>query len=287
MSRFNTLQEIVATAAATLPGDQWDYLMGAAETETTHRRNRRALDSIALRPRVLRDVTRVDQSSTLLGRPIASPVFIAPIGSLQGLHPSGALGAARAAERFGIPSFLSSVTQPGLEEIAGATKHPKVFQLYVKGDRAWVADHVGRAKAAGYAGICFTVDTQVYSRRERDILKRYVPQSGRRIEQSDVARGGFGMQASLTWDLVKRIKDRFTIPLVLKGIACAEDAELAVKYGVEVVYVSNHGGRQLDGARVQPLGVHALPVRRERGRSRRLNPSQPWSGGTLVPLHVG
>lgn len=239
MSDFQTLHEIVKAARAKLPNDAWDYLIGAAETETTNIRNRMAIDSLAFRPRVLRDVSKIDCSSTFMGKPMRVPVFLAPMGSLHVIGPEGALGAAKGAERFGVMSFLSSVAQPGLEEVASGTKHPKVYQLYVRGDRAWVEDHVRRAIACGYHGFCFTVDTAIYSRRERDILKRYLP-AGRR------SAAGFDFQAGMSWDLVKWFKDKYSMPLVLKGIATAEDAELAIAHGVDVVYVSNHGGRQLD-----------------------------------------
>ncbi|MBI2315958.1 MAG: alpha-hydroxy-acid oxidizing protein [Betaproteobacteria bacterium] len=239
MSEFQTLHEIVKAARANLPDGPWDYLVGAAETETTHIRNRLAIDALAFRPRVLRDVSKIDCSSTFMGKPMRIPVFLAPMGSLHTLGADGALAVAKGAERFGVMSFLSSVALPGLEEVAAGTKHPKVFQLYVRGDRAWVADHIRRAIDCGYHGFCFTVDTAIYSRRERDILKRYLP-AGRR------SASGFNYQSAMSWELVKWFKDKYPLPLILKGIATAEDAELAVEHGVDVVYVSNHGGRQLD-----------------------------------------
>jgi glycolate oxidase len=139
--------------------------------------------------------------------------------------------------------MLSSVAQPGLEEVSTQTRHAKVYQLYVRGDRAWVEDYVRRAIEHRFAAFCFTLDTAIYSRRERDIIKRYTP-AARRFAS------GFEFQAGMSWDLIKWFKDRFpSLPLVLKGIGTAEDAELAVQHGAEVVYVSNHGGRQLDHCR--------------------------------------
>jgi isopentenyl diphosphate isomerase/L-lactate dehydrogenase-like FMN-dependent dehydrogenase len=239
---FRTLHEIVAAARAKLPDGDWDYVMGAAETETTHRRNRQAIDSVALQPRVLRDVTNVDLGSTFLGKPARIPVFIAPIGSLQALDSHGAMAAARAAERFGVMSMLSSVTQPGLEEIAAGTRHCKVFQLYIRGDDKWVADYIRRVVDSRYDALCFTIDSATYSRRERDIVKRWTPNS-MRSGGSD----GLAFQARLTWDHIKRVKDQYpSLPIILKGIGTADDAALAVEHGVQVVYLSNHGGRQLD-----------------------------------------
>ncbi len=121
---------------------------------------------------------------------------------------------------------------------------PKIFQLYLMGDRDWMDDHIERAIAAGYAGFCLTVDTAVYSRRERDISKAFVPASGRQA-----GGGDFMHQAKMTWDTVAHIKRKHGIPLWLKGINTAEDARRAVELGVDVVYVSNHGGRQLDHGR--------------------------------------
>ena len=246
---FLTLQEMVTLARTQLSRGDWDYLIGAAETETTLKRNRLALDRLALKARVLNDVSNVRLQRTVLGVPLRIPVLLAPIGSLQVFEAGGGLSAAQAAERFGVMQILSSVCAPEFEAVAAACAGPKIYQLYALGDEAWMMDIIERTMAAGYKAFCLTVDTQVYSRRERDVLKRYVPKSGRRLVDSAAAQGGFGMQAAMTWALVARIKDRFDIPLVLKGIACAEDAELALQHGVDVVYVSNHGGRQLDQGR--------------------------------------
>ncbi|PYN52794.1 MAG: alpha-hydroxy-acid oxidizing enzyme [Candidatus Rokuibacteriota bacterium] len=247
--RFSTLHEIVRAARTNLAPGPWDYLIGGAETETTLRRNRQALDSIAFRPRVLRDVSKVDASATLLGRPTRIPVMLAPIGSIETFAEGGGATAAKAAGAFGVPQMLSSVCNPGLEAVAKAADNVRIFQLYVRGDDAWVDDWVRRAVDGGYAAFCLTVDTACYSRRERDLARRFVKPWRTRA-------GGFEFQAGLSWDHVKRFKDTHAIPLILKGIATAEDATLAVQHGVEGVYVSNHGGRQLDHGRG---AIDALP----------------------------
>ena len=257
---FLTLHELVAAARRKLSADIWDYLVGGAETETTTKRNRLALDSLALRPRVLRDVSGVDASGRLLGHKLHLPVLLAPVGSLESFDPAGAAAAGRAASAFGVPIMVSSVTRPGLEATAAATAGPKIFQLYVRGDDAWTDDMVARAQSAGYDAFCFTVDTAVYSRRERDIAKRFVKPWRQR------ATGQF-FQAGLTWDHVKRFKDKHRLPLILKGIATGEDAALACEHGVAAVYVSNHGGRQLDHGRgaiaILPEVVDAVAGRAE------------------------
>jgi len=240
---FQTLHEIVARARQNLNQNDWDYIVGGAETETTLRRNRLALDSLALRPRVLRDVSTIDASVTALGHRLRLPVVLAPVGSLESFHAGAAASAVRAARAFGIAHMLSSVCAPGLEKVAEAAPDAvRVFQLYVRGDEAWVDDHIERAIAHGYAAFCLTVDTAIYSRRERDIAKRHVVAGRRRAS-------GREFQAALDWRAVKRIKSKFAISLALKGIATAEDARIALDHGVDWIYVSNHGGRQLDHGR--------------------------------------
>src|SRR2546422_1999258 len=241
--RFQTLHEIVRAAHETLDPGAWDYLAGGTETETTLQRNRQALDSIAFRPRVLRNVSKVDTTATLLGRTLRLPVMLAPVGSIETFTPGGAATAARGATAFGVAQMLSSVCNPGLEATAAAAPGGlRIFQLYVRGDDRFVDDHVKRARDNGYAAFCLTVDSAMYSRRERDLAKRYIKPWRARAT-------GMDFQAALSWDQVKRFKDTHDIPLILKGIATAEDAELACEHGVDVVYVSNHGGRQLDHGR--------------------------------------
>ena len=245
-SDFMTLQEIVRQARSNLARGEWDYLAGAADTETTMKRNRLAFDRLALRARVMTDVSRTSTARSLLGVDLRIPVLLAPIGSLQSFEPGGGLSAARAAAEFGVLQVLSSVCQPDFETVARECPGPRVYQLYLHGTEDWAMDIFARAKAAGYTAFCLTADTQIYSRRERDILKRWVPMAARQAGTSEPRRPRVTMQDSMSWDLVRRIKDRFGLPMIVKGIACAEDADLAVRNGVDVVYVSNHGGRQLD-----------------------------------------
>src|SRR5262249_46755007 len=149
----------------------------------------------------------------------------------------------RATGEFGVGHMLSSVCDPGLEQLAAAAPDAlRLYQLYVRGNEAWVDDHVERAIAHGYAGFALTVDTAHYSRRERDIAKRFVTAGRRRVQ-------GRAFQARLDWRTVERIKSKFKIPLAIKGIATAQDAAIAIEHGVEWIYVSNHGGRQLDHGR--------------------------------------
>ena len=237
--KFQTLHEIVRAARMNLAPGPWDYLVGGTETETTLRRNRLGIDSLAFRPRVLRDVSRIDTGATFFGRKVRIPVMLAPIGSIESFTPGGGATAAKASAAFGVPQMLSSACNPGLEATAAAADNFRIFQLYVRGDDAFVDDHVKRARDNGYTIFCMTVDSANYSRRERDLDKRFV-------KPWRQAATGMNWQAALSWDQVKRFKDTHDIPLILKGIATAEDAAIACEHGVDGVYVSNHGGRQLD-----------------------------------------
>jgi isopentenyl diphosphate isomerase/L-lactate dehydrogenase-like FMN-dependent dehydrogenase len=241
-NEFENLHEIVRRGRQNLSENAWDTLVGGTETETTLRRNRLALDSIAFRPRVLRDVSRVDASAVQFGRTLRLPLFLAPAGPLFLFGAGGGATVAAAAQAFGIPHMLSSGCTP-LETVAKAAPAAlRLAQLYVRGDDSFVRDYLARVAACGCSAICLTVDSAVLARRERNIARRY-------------RMGGLGkwpgqeFQAGLDWRTVKLIKDNYDLPLGLKGIATAEDARVAIDHGVDWIYVSNHGGRQLDHGR--------------------------------------
>ena len=237
--RFQVLHEVIAAARNNLNQNIWDYLIGGTASETTVRRNRLALDRIGFRPRVLQDVREIDTTAQFLGHTIRLPIALAPVGGLEQIAPGGGATVARGAGMAGVPFFISSVSEPGLEPVAEAATGPKIFQLYVRGDAAWVDDHVRRAADAGYDAFCITVDSAIYSRRERDIAKRFTKPWRARSP-------GMEYQAGLTWSDIERFKAKHQVKLILKGIATAEDAAKACDMGVEGIYVSNHGGRQLD-----------------------------------------
>jgi len=236
---FVSNEEIIQEARRRLNQGAWDYLVGGSESETTLRRNRLAFDRIAFRPRILVDVSSIDPSTTFLGHKLRIPAIFAPIGSLQVFHPEAAVAVTRAATEFGIMHAVSSVTEPRLEETAAATPTPKIFQLYVHGDMQWTKDIISRVQQAGYAALALTVDVAHYSRRERPMLTRYQPPS-RRVPPDR------RYLASLTWETMDLIKEMAGLPFMLKGVQTAEDAEIAVQHGVDVIWVSNHGGRQID-----------------------------------------
>jgi glycolate oxidase len=264
---FMTLQEIVQHARMNLDRGVWDYLIGAAESETTMKRNRLAFERLALRQRVMNNVSQVSTRRTLLGVDLRIPVLLAPIGSLQMFEAGGGLSAARAAHAFGVMQILSSVCQPDFESIARECPGPRIYQLYLHGTQDWTMDVFARAKAVGYTAFCLTADTQIYSRRERDILKRWMPQSARQPGSNLPRRPEITLQPAMNWELLARIRDRFGVPMIVKGIASAQDAALAVSHGVDVVYVSNHGGRQLDSGQAT-LDVLPEVVQAVAGRAR-------------------
>ena len=246
---IRTMQELVAMARQTLAPAVWDYLVGGAETEATIARNRMALDSREFRSRVLRNVSSLDLSTRLLGCAIDMPVFLAPIGSLSLFNDQAALASARAASTMKVPMFMSLMAQPVMERVAPEVVSPFVFQLYVRGDESWISDAVERAEKAGCAALCLTIDAPVYGRRERDLINRF--SSAAAVDRPNFSESGIPnqiapQQAALTWDMIGWLRGRTRLPLILKGIMTAEDAVLATEHGVDVVYVSNHGGRQLD-----------------------------------------
>ena len=238
-----TIHEIIDAAAANLDADVWDYIAGGSETETTAWRNRIAIDSLALRPRVARDVANLDASGALLGGRLRIPVVLAPLGGSETFTPAGALASARAGERFGVAAMISSISAPGLEEVAAATSAAKIAQLYIRGDPAWADETIAAAVAAGYTAIAITVDSARYGRRERQLRSGWLPPT-----HEFGGDPGIVWQSRLTWDWLERMRERAGVPVILKGIQGARDAELALERGFEVIYVSNHGGRQLDHA---------------------------------------
>lgn len=235
-------EEIVQAARRNLHQGAWDYATGGSETETTMRRNRLAFDRLAFRPRILVDVSSVDPSTTFLGNRLRIPAILAPIGSLQVFIPEGAAASAGAAAEFGTIQTVSSVTEPTLEETAASSPCPKIFQLYVHGDLKWCEEIVGRVKHAGYNAFCLTVDVAHYSRRERVMVSRWITPTRRTPPDPK-------WRSSVTWETMDALKQMTAgMPFMLKGVQTAEDAALAVEHGVDVIWVSNHGGRQIDHA---------------------------------------
>ena len=235
-------QDVVTAARKKLTQEVWDYLTGGAELEMSLRRNRYALDKIAFLPRVLRDVSEIDASAEFLGHKMRIPVMLAPIGSLQAITEGGGATACQAAATFGTIPMISSITEPSVEECAKVSNGPKMYALYVRGDKTWIKEMLDRVKAAKFVALAVTVDSALYGIRERQLTKGYLPPSVR-------VQTNRHLQSAITWDLVDWIRAEWGGPFILKGIATAADAKLAIQRGIDILYVSNHGGRQLDHCR--------------------------------------
>ena len=255
-ARFVTQPEIRREARKILPREVWNFGAGASETEMSRRRNRRSLDRLAIRQHVLVDVRQIDLTTSLVGVPLSWPVAIAPMGGLVLFHPEGDVEMGRGAALGDTLQFLSGATGWSVEDVAKGSTGPKMFQLYHHGDRAWVADLLARVEASGYHSVCLTVDTQLYSRRERDIAARWSPREA--MQKAPNPRGpDSNYQARLTWDDVRWLMKTTKLPVGLKGIMTVRDAARAVAEGVRIVWVSNHGGRQLDHTQAT---IDALPA---------------------------
>ena len=256
LDRIVSVNDFEAPARDRLDPATWAYYAGGAYDERTLSATPDAWDGFQLRPRVLADVTHVDLGTTILGRPAAMPIGIAP-AALHGLaHPDGELASARAAAAAGAIQVVSTVASQTIEAIAEAAPGGRRwFQLYVQRDREVTRDLVGRAAAAGYEALCLTVDLPVLGYRDEierirfdpgpdayaNLPKRDAWQSGGRMDESLDMRS-----VGLTWDTLAEIRSWTPLPLVLKGILTTEDARLGVEHGADAIWVSNHGGRQLD-----------------------------------------
>lgn len=243
----------------------FDYIAGGADDEVTLHRNREAFGRIELRPRALVDVSTVDLSTTILGREVAMPVMLAPVALQRPVHSEGEVASARAAAKAGTIFALSTMASATIEEVAAASDGPKWFQLYVHPNRDVAKRLVQRAEAAGYLAICLTVDVPHLGRRERDLRNRLefppeithvnylgeveIPPPSTQSTGSALAdSAGHLIDPSLNWSDIDWLRSLTSLPIVLKGIMTAEDARLAVDHGAAGIVVSNHGGRQLDGA---------------------------------------
>jgi 4-hydroxymandelate oxidase len=270
---FLNLHEVEQLARERLPAPVYDYYAGGAGDELTVAENRRAFDRRVLLPRMLVDVSRRDLRLTLLGAELAAPILVAPMAFQRLAHPDGELGTARAAGSLGLLLTASTFATHSLEEIAAAATGPLWFQLYVHQDRGITQDLVQRAEAAGYRALVLTVDVAEIGRRERDErngfrlspnlrVANFLPDSSDPLQSE--AEGSrlrafiHGMRdAAFSWHDLEWLRSLTGLPLILKGILRADDARRAVDHGALGIVVSNHGGRQLDGAMAS---LDALPA---------------------------
>ncbi len=256
LARLVSTTDFEAPAAERLHPVARAYIDGGSFDERTLQDNLATWDRYRLRPRMLTDASRLDMTTMILGRPTALPVGVAP-AALHGLaHEDGELATARAAAAAGAINVLSTMSSHSIEAVAEAAPGGRRwFQLYVQPDLALSRDLVQRAAAAGYEALCVTIDVPVLGYRDEVVRHRFDPGPG--AYANLVRRGAWGdgneLEGALdarsirfTWDSLTEIRSWAPVPLVLKGILTAEDARLAVEHGADAVWVSNHGGRQLD-----------------------------------------
>jgi len=264
LSGFQNLHEVEGLARDRLPAATFDYFAGGAGDEVTIAENRRAFERIGLRYRVLVDVSRRETGCSLLGAEVAAPIVVAPMAFQRLAHPDGEPGMARAAGSLGLLMTASTFATSSLEEIAAAATGPLWFQLYVHQDRNITRDLVQRAEAAGYRALVLTVDVPEIGRRERDErngfrlspelrVANFIPKTSdplqAEVEGSRLRNFIHGMRdPSFAWKDLAWLAGLSKLPLVLKGIVRGDDARRAVDHGAAGIVVSNHGGRQLDGA---------------------------------------
>ncbi|RWR27709.1 alpha-hydroxy-acid oxidizing protein [Sinirhodobacter populi] len=257
MTGFRLIPQIFAQAEARLSPQIHDYLAGGAGREETLRRNRTALEGIRFLPRVLRDVSRVEARTTFLGQSLRIPVFLSPVGSLGCFHPDGVCGSARAAARFGTLLFCGINAEVSLDEVVCHSDRPLGLQLYTYGDLDWAAAIVERAERLGFMAICLTVDVPAPGWRERDIANDHkILASLSRPNLPEGIRRTGGHPGRTSWEDLAFLRARTDLPIIVKGIQSPEDARLAADAGAAAVYLSNHGGRQLDSC---PSTIELLP----------------------------
>ena len=293
---FVNVDDARRLAKRRLPRMIFDYVDGAARSELTKQANRAAFDEVTFRPRMAVHVGVPHTATTVLGVPVSMPLLVSPCGGLRAVHPAGDSGVARAAGRAGTLFTLSTASGMTIEEVRDAASGPLWFQLYFLGGRAGAEVLVDRAQRAGYRALLVTVDTPVVGVRERDVrngmtqgpnvnarnIVRFAPhvavrprwfynfvRDGMSIEVANaraLGPGGGAMKADQasaaliaeppTWTDIAWIREQWKGPLAIKGLLTAEDARRALDHGADGVVVSNHGGRQLDGA---PATLRALP----------------------------
>ncbi|WP_102107530.1 alpha-hydroxy acid oxidase [Oceaniglobus roseus] len=298
MPTITEIEDLKRIYKRRVPKMFYDYCESGAWTEQTFRENSTDFDLLRLRQRVAVDMEGRSTATQMIGEDVTMPVALAPVGMTGMQHADGEILAAKAAEKFGVPFTLSTMSICSLEDIARHTSKPFWFQLYVMRDQDFVANMIQRAKDVGCSALVLTLDLQILGQRHKDIKNglsappKLTPKTianlatkwGWGLNMLQTHRRTFGnivghakgvsdmgnlsswtaeqFDPRLDWDKVKRLKDQWGGKLILKGILDAEDAKMALQVGADAIIVSNHGGRQLDGAlssiRVLPEIVEAV-----------------------------
>jgi L-lactate dehydrogenase (cytochrome) len=300
LKKAASVEDYRKIAKRRLPFGVFDYIDGGAEDERTLAANTAGFSQIEFKPRVLRDVSDIDTSTTIFGRPVSMPLILAPTGFTRIAHSQGELAVARAAARAGVPWSLSTMGTRSIEEVAAVSDGDKWFQVYTWKDRGLVRDLVERAKESGYTALWLTVDTAVLGRRERDVRRgmtlppkiglgtlvdgaihpswtldflRNEPITFANVVGKNDDDGTTAVSLAehvarqfdqaLSWADIDWLRSLWDGPIVLKGIQTVADAKQAVAVGVNGIGLSNHGGRQLDDA---PTPISLVePVKQEIG----------------------
>jgi len=292
LDRALTVEDLRRIAKRRVPKQFYDYVDSGAYTEGTYGSNEADFKKITFRQRVAVNLENRNLSSTLLGQPVSLPVAIAPVGSAGMTDADGEIKAARAAEKFGIPFTLSTMAICSIEDVAENTSKPFWFQLYVMKERGFIERLIDRAKAAKCSALVLTMDLQILGQRHKDVRNGLTapPKITPKFVAEMMVKPGWGLRMlgtkrhtfrniaghiseavnlqslskwtstqfdlTLNWTDIGWIKKRFGGPVIVKGVLDAEDAQLAIDNGADAIVVSNHGGRQLDGA---PSSIRALP----------------------------
>lgn len=246
-TRIVTVDEILSLARAKLDEEAHVWAAAGAGQEVTLTRNALALNSLALVPRVGRDVSDVDTTTSLVGVPLEVPIVLAPIGALGIYDPGDGRGAAEAATAAGSSAFCSLFATSPWTDVAATAPGRHFLQLYALGGREWLARLLADVDGLGFAGLCITMDSPVIGRRDRSLASGYVWRSpeGGTVNFDDTATGP-GHRARFDWAEVEWVCGRTDLPVVVKGVMTPDDALAAVEAGAKAVYVSNHGGRMVD-----------------------------------------
>ena len=292
--RAVNVDDLRRLARRRLPRVVFDYIDGGAEAEVTLRENRRAFDAVTFRPRHAVRLDACDVGTRVLGMDLALPFLLAPVGYSRVMHPDGEAGAASAAGAAGTAYVLSTMSGQALEDVKAASTGPVWYQLYLVGGRGAAEAAIDRARAAGYSALVITIDTAVAGFRERDVrngvtallnggiaaklpflpqllahprwLAGFLRDGGLPSLPNVVSPGGGAMplvdvasalsRGAVAWEDLRWVRERWPGPIIVKGVLTGDDARRAVDEGAAAVVVSNHGGRQLDGA---PATLRALP----------------------------
>lgn len=296
MTIYTNIEDLRVEASRRVPKPFFEYVENGSYDELTLRANRRDLDAIRFRQRVMLNVSERRHGATMLGKPVTIPLALAPTGLCGAMCADGEIKAARAAQRFGVPFCLSTMSVASIEDVAGAVGLPFWFQLYLMKDRGISESLIERAKAAGCSALVLTMDLHVEGQRDRDVknglgippkltpanvwsivshprwalpmlratewtfgnLKGEVKNAEDLGELAEWVKSQF--DPTFDWRTIDWVRERWGGKLIVKGVLDPEDAKLAVKAGADAVVVSNHGGRQLDGA---PSTISQLPAIRD------------------------